>query len=263
MKVLSAAYYPVKSMRAVNATSLELDERGVVGDRRWMVVDTENRFVTQRNAPTLARLQPALLPGGLRIDDGSSQLDVALPALTGPRRVVTIWRDTFPALDAGDEAAAWLSARLAFPCRLVAFASDVRREVNPLYAKDAQSAFPDGYPLLIVNEASLDALNETLPSPIPMERFRPNLVVRAEGAWVEDTWKRLELDSVQLDAVKPCARCVIIATDQSTGEKPMGSLPLTALTELNAHPGLGAIFGMNLVHRGRGTLRVGSPVTVK
>ncbi|MDP2273362.1 MAG: MOSC N-terminal beta barrel domain-containing protein [Archangium sp.] len=262
MKLLSAALYPVKSMRAVKVSALTLDEKGVVGDRRWMVVDAENRFVTQRSAPGMARFQPELLEGGLRIDDGAARLDVELPRLEGPRRTVTLWRDTFATLDAGDEAAAWLGARLGFACRLVAFASDVRREVDVTWAKDAQTTFTDAYPLLIVNEASLDTLNAKLPAALPMDRFRPNLVVRASAPWVEDGWTRVEVDGLPLDAVKPCARCVTITTDQFTGEKPQGSLPLTVLTGLNSLPGMGALFGMNLVHRAHGTLRVGAQVAV-
>jgi hypothetical protein len=262
VKVLSAFIYPVKSMRAVATSTLELDEKGIVGDRRWMVVDAEGRFVTQRTVPALVRLQPELLPAGVRLDDGSARLDVETPGPQAARRRVTVWRDTFDALDAGDEAAEWLSARLGFACRFVAFAPDVRREVDVTYAKDAQTTFTDAYPLLIVNEASLDALNATLPSPIPMERFRPNLVVRADAPWLEDAWKRLEIDGVPLDAVKPCARCVAITTDQRTGARPQGPLPLTALTGLHSIPGRGAIFGMNLVHRAHGTLRVGAPVAL-
>ena len=263
MKVLAAFLYPVKSMRAVVSSTLELDEKGVVGDRRWMVVDAENRFVTQRNVPGLARLQPELLTGGLRIDDGSAHLDVALPGLDAPRRAITLWRDTFPTLDAGDEAAAWLAPRVGFACRLVAFASDVRREVDVTFAKDAQTTFTDAYPLLIVNEASLDALNAELPEALPMDRFRPNLVVRADTAWVEDSWTRVEIDGLPLDGVKPCARCVTITTDQKTGERPLGSLPLTALAALHSLPIRGAVFGMNLVHRALGGLRVGASVVLK
>lgn len=263
MKVLSAFIYPVKSMRAVSVSALELDDKGIVGDRRWMVVDAENRFVSLRSTAGMARLQPALRPGGLAIDDGVSRLEVALPRLDGPRRTVTLWRDTFPTLDAGDEAASWLSSRLGFPVRLVAFAADVRRDVDVTYARDAQTTFTDAYPLLIVNEASLDALNEALPASLLMERFRPNLVVRAAEPWVEDGWKRLEIDGIPLEGVKPCARCVAITTDQRTGERPLGELPLTRLGELHSIPGRGAIFGMNLVHRANGTLRVGAHVSVK
>ena len=263
MKLLSTFLYPVKSMRGVTVSSLELDAKGIVGDRRWMVIDGEGRFVTQRTVTALTLLQPELLEGGLRIDDGGRTLDVALPSLDAPRRSVTVWRDTFAALDAGEEAATWLSARLGFAARLVAFASDVRREVDVTYAKDAQTTFTDAYPLLIVNEASLDALNEQLPSPIPMARFRPNLVVRADTAWAEDGWTKLNIDGVKLDGVKPCARCVAITTDQRTGERPQGSLPLTALTQLHSMPGRGAIFGMNLVQRTLGTLSVGAPVALE
>lgn len=262
MKLLSAALYPVKSMRAVKVDALTLDEKGVVGDRRWMVVDAENRFVTQRSCPAMARLQPELLTGGVRIDDGAARIEVERPPLEGPRRSVTLWRDTFETLDAGDEAAAWLEKRLGFPCRLVAFAADVRREVDASWASDAQTTFTDGYPLLIVNEASLDALNTKLPEALPMDRFRPNLVVRADEAWAEDRWTRVEVEGLRFDAVKPCSRCVTITTDQSTGEKPHGSLPLTVLTALNFLPGKGAIFGMNLVHRAHGTVWVGAHVAV-
>ncbi len=253
MQLLRAFIYPVKSLRGVEVSSLELDALGPVGDRRWMVVDARGVFVTQRTVPAMATLQPALEGGALRLHE----LVVASPPADARRVLVTVWEDTFEALDAGDEAAGWLSERLAKPVRLVAFARDVRREVDPRYAAAAQTGFSDGYPLLIANEASLDALNAQLASPIPMERFRPNLVVRAEAPWAEDGWAKLELDGVRFDGVKPCARCVIINTDQRTGERPHGNAPLKTLGE--AHR---AVFGMNLVHRGLGRVNVGARVVV-
>ena len=265
MKLLSAFLYPVKSMRAVQVDAVELDDLGVVGDRRWLVVDANGRFITQREVTAMVRLQPALRPGGLSIDDGAKVLEVASPSAAAPRRTITIWRDTFEALDAGDEAAQWLSSRLGQPCRLVAFAADVRRVVDEKYALGAQTSFTDAYPLLIVNEASLDALNATLPSPIPMDRFRPNLVVRASDAWVEDGWSKLRVGSVPFDGVKPCARCVAITTDQHSGERPAAQAPLAQLAKLHTlkvGDGQGAIFGMNLVHRARGTIRVGAAVEI-
>lgn len=249
MKVTRAFIYPVKSLRGVEVSSLELDALGPVGDRRWMVVDENGRFVTQRSVPAMATIQPSLINGGVRLND----FVVEVP--NGPRRKITVWSDSFDALDAGDDAAKWLSDQLETNVRLVYFAPDVRREVDTRYAADAQTSFSDGYPLLITNEASLDALNEKLPSPIPMERFRPNLVVRSENAWDEDHWKQLIIDGVQFDGVKPCARCVIINTDQRTGER--SAAPLKMLGELHR-----AIFGMNLVHRGHGTVRVGATATV-
>lgn len=264
MKLLSAFLYPVKSMRAVQVDALELDARGVVGDRRWMVVEPDGKFVTQRTVTAMTRLQPSVRrDGGLDLDDGGAVLQVAFPAATSKRPHVTIWRDDFDALDAGDEAAAWLTSRLGMSVRLVAFAPDVKRPVDVTYARDAETSFTDGYPLLIANEASLDALNAELPSPIPMDRFRPNLVVRHERAWSEDEWKQLAIDGVRFEGVKPCARCVAITTDQRTGARPQGSEPLTALAKLHTlkvGSSPGAIFGMNLVHRGLGTIRVGTDV---
>jgi uncharacterized protein YcbX len=208
----------------------------------------------------MTQVQPALVSGGVRLTRGDEVLEVPTPTLAAPRRRVTVWRDTFDALDAGDEAARWLTAHLGFTCRLVRFADDVRRAVDPAYAPDAETSFTDGYPLLITNEASLDALNATLPAPVPMARFRPNLVVRAPHAWAEDRWAALEVGGVTLEGVKPCARCVAITRDQQTGEQPSGPAPLSALAALHTLPGRGAIFGMNLVHRGHGTLRVGDAV---
>lgn len=261
MKLLAAFLYPVKSMRAVAVDTLTLDAKGIVGDRRWMVVDANGAFVTQRTVPAMTHVQPALLADGVRLAvEGAAPLEVTTPAPDAPRRKVTVWRDTFDALDAGDAAARWLTAHLGFACRLVCFADDVRRAVDSTYAPDAETSFTDGYPLLITNEASLDALNATLPAPVPMARFRPNLVVRAPRAWAEDRWAALEVGGVTLEGVKPCARCVAITRDQQTGVQPAGSAPLTALAALHTLPGRGAIFGMNLVHRGHGTLRVGDEV---
>lgn len=259
MRLLRAFIYPVKSLRGVEVSSLELDALGAAGDRRWMVVDAKGRFVTQRSAPAMATLQPSLVPGGLTLT-GTTSLHVATPGLDAPRLRVTVWKDTFDALDAGDDAARWLGGQLKRDVRLVYFAPDVRRAVDPRYAADAQTSFADGYPLLITNEASLDALNARLASPIPMERFRPNLVVRAADAWAEDGWSRLTIDGIACEGVKTCARCVIINTDQRTGEWPHGDAPLRTLHELHAVPGRGALFGMNLVHRGTGSLRVGAGV---
>lgn len=266
MKLLSAFIYPVKSMRAVQVDALTLDALGLEGDRRWMVVDLADQFITQRDVPALVRLQPALTPSGLTIDDGASVLQVALPPLNAPRRRVTIWKDSFDALDAGDEAARWLTQRIGVACRLVAFAADVTRTVDPTYALDAQTGFTDAYPLLITNEASLDALNAGLATPVPMNRFRPNLVVRGARAWEEDGWAKLRIGGVPFDGVKPCARCVAITTDQRSGERPQGSAPLSGLATLHTLTlktgSRGAMFGMNLVHRERGTLRVGADVEV-
>lgn len=261
MKIERAFIYPVKSLRGVEVSSLELDALGPIGDRRWMVVDENGRFVTQRSVPKMATIQPSLSAGGLSLQTDGEALRINEPSKDGPRRRITVWKDSFDALDAGDDAATWLTDQLKTRVRLVFFAPDVRRDVDPKYANDAQTSFSDGYPLLITNERSLDALNEKLTSAIPMERFRPNLVVRADQPWAEDAWSQLIIDGVRFEGVKTCARCVMINTDQSSGERPDGNAPLKTLTELHGVTGRGAIFGMNLVHRGTGQVRVGAEVS--
>lgn len=259
MRVLELWAYPVKSLRGVRVEALTLDARGPTIDRRWMVVDPDGQFLTQRNVPAMARLSAQVFDGGVRLGSARGSLDVR-PGTA--RRAVTVWRDTVEALDAGDEAAAWLGAELGVACRLVSFPDDVRRAVDERYAAGAETAFTDGYPLLIVNARSLDALNERLPSPVGLERFRATIVVRAGAPWVEDEWARLTIGGVRFDGVKPCARCAVITTDQATGARPDGSRPLDALAELHTIAGRGAIFGMNLVHRGLGTIRTGDEVVV-
>lgn len=254
MKLLGAFLHPVKGMRAVEVPALQLDAHGVVGDRRWLVVDETGRFLTQRVHPALATFTPRLEGDALWLEHGGETHAVAPGSAA---RQVTIWSSTLEALDCGDGVARWLSERLAARVRLVAFGPTSRREVKVTRGAGALTTFTDGFPLLITNEASLDALNATLAAPIPMARFRPNLVVRAATPWEEDGWARLRIDGLDLDGDHPCGRCVVITTDQRTGERPDGSRPLTALTRLHdAH------FGLNLVHRGQGTLQVGAEVEV-
>ncbi len=258
MKLERAFIYPVKSLRGFEVSALELDALGPVGDRRWMVVDDAGRFVTQRQFPKMAVITPRVSGEHLRLEFAGAPS----PAGRSEGHVrVTVWKDTFDALDCGDDLASWISDVLGARLRVVQFAPEVRREVDPRYAADAQTAFADGYPLLIVNLASLDALNATLPAPIGVENFRANLVVRDERAWTEDEWKQLTIGAQTFDAVKPCARCAVINIDQRTGETPFGASPFKELTKLHALPTRGAIFGMNLVHRSLGTLRVGDEVT--
>ena len=239
-------------MRATEVSSLTLDAHGVVGDRRWMVVDAHGKFVTQRTVPAMATFTPLLEGTALRIACEGEVLQVE-PGQSP--RAVTVWKSTVDALDCGERAAQWLSERLKAPVRLVTFAAHSRRSVNVTPA--ALTTFTDGFPLLITNEASLDALNASLAAPVPMNRFRPNLVVRAEAPWVENRWARVHVDGLRFDGAHPCGRCVVITTDQQTGSRPDGSTPLTVLHQLND-----AKFGMNLVHRGEGTVHVGAEVEV-
>ncbi len=253
--------YPVKSCRGIALEQATLDARGIVHDREWLVVDDASRFLTQREVPRLALIRPTLADDALHLEAPG------LPPLRlpygggGAVRAVTIWRDTCPALDQGDAAAAWLSDFLGHRCRLVRFADDHVRHVNPAYARSErdQVAFADGYPLLLISEASLQDLNRRLPEPLPMNRFRPNIVVRGCAPYAEDEWDTLRIGEVLAYGVKPCPRCAIPMTDQETARR--GKEPLRTLATYRDSD-LGILFGQNVIHAAPGVLRVGDAVEV-
>ncbi len=244
--------YPIKSCAGMAVAASQLDARGLVGDRSYMVVDEHGIFLTQREAPRLATVRP--VPGelmGVMTDAGTA---VAHP---GRPTTVTVWEHTGPAIDCGDEVADLLSDHLVRECRLVALAT---QHTRPTELGGGEVGFSDGYPLLIATEASLADLNARLPTPLPMGRFRPNLVVAGSAAFEEDDWLRLGVGEIVMDVVKPCARCAITRVDQSTGVRGDGE-PLRTLGTFRKAKG-GVMFGQNAVHRTLGELRVGDPITV-
>jgi uncharacterized protein YcbX len=263
MHITSLHTYPIKGCRGHSVDRLILDRLGAVGDRRLMVVDAlTSNFLSQREAPVLATIEPVLDGPMLSVmAAGQAALAVELDP-HGPMREVTIWDDTVIAADQGDPAAAWFSDVIGRPCRLVHFGAAAQRRLDPQYTPraDAETAFSDGYPLLAVLEESLDDLNTRLVEPVPMARFRPNIVVAGAPAWSEDAWTALTIGDVTLDAVKPCARCVVPTTDQATGARHPDREPLRTLATFRTIKGLGAIFGQNLVARREGELHVGATV---
>ncbi len=270
MITISALYtYPVKSCGALAHDHHALDARGLRDDRRWMVVTPQGRFLTARDVPQLLRVQPEMGHDVLRLHTAG------LPALQVPlaqdvrarRQTVEVWGDRVAAVDMGDEAAAWFSAVAEQPARLVSIADDFSRVINTEYvSQPSETGFADGYPLLLIGEASLEALNERLrakgEAPVPMSRFRPNVVVRGAAPFEEDTWRQVRLGDVPFDVVKPCKRCVITTLDPQTGRAPNPKEPTATLAEFRRWKG-GVIFGQNVVHRSLGVLRVGQMVTVE
>lgn len=255
--------YPIKSCGGISLAYGEIDERGFVNDRRWLVVDEQWNFLTQREIARMALIKP-------QVDELTLQLNAPemesfeLPTDQDGQRVgVTIWKDSgVGAVDQGDAIAEWLSTFLGQNVRLVRFASDYFRQVSQQYAprETDQTGFADAYPFLVISEESLVDLNSRLEVPLPMNRFRPNLVVRgAETAFAEDTWKVIRIGDVLFDVVKPCARCAITTTDQATAER--GKEPLRTLATFRQQE-RGVMFGQNVVHRGKGVVRRGATVEV-
>jgi uncharacterized protein YcbX len=262
--------HPVKAFRGTASPEATVDPWGLAGDRRWMLIDDGGKVVTQRQQPRLALAAAELLPGGgVRLTaPGMDPLTVPVPHTVGTVPV-EIFRDKVEAALAEDDAAhAWCSAYLGVDTRLVYMADPATsRPVDPDYALPGETvSFADGYPLLLTTAASLDALNYLIAQgahahegPLPMNRFRPNVVVSGTAAWAEDDWSRIAIGEVTFRVPKTCGRCVVTTTDQATAER--GREPLLTL---GRHRRLGGklVFGQNLVPLSRGTIRVGDPVTI-
>jgi uncharacterized protein YcbX len=225
-------------------------------------VTPEGEFLTQREYPRLALVTPKLNDCLLTLSApgyDSIQLPVQSTGIPWP---VNIWRSTgVHAIDQGDEAANWFSDWLSTSVRLVHIADGYIRRINEIYAVSQQdhTGFADGYPILLASEDSLRDLNSRLETPVPMNRFRPNIVVRGCEPFAEDTWKRIRVGEVELAVVKPCARCVVTTIDKETLEQ--GKEPLKTLGRYRKHE-LGAIFGENVIPLNEGRLRLGMAVEV-
>lgn len=254
-------FYPVKSCRGTSLSVAHIGPRGIVADRQWMIVDETGGFLTQREVPRMALVSPRLTGDLLEISvTGMPPLTVSLDA-RGERTTVTVWRDRCAAIDEGPAAAEWLSTFLEVACRLVRIPDDEKRRADPEYAgPDDQVGFADGFSFLLISQASLDDLNRRLSVPLPMNRFRPNIVVDGTAPFEEDRWKRIRIDGITFAVAKPCARCAITTTNQDTAER--SHEPLRTLATFRHVAGRGVMFGQNLIHDRSGVLHVGAEVEV-
>lgn len=254
------ACYPVKACGGLTPARWDLDAFGLRFDRSFVVVDGAGRFLTQRDLPKLALVAVSIEDDTLWLRvPGHAPVPIPLAVAAGPRIEIEVWRHRGPGLLQSDDAAALLSRYLDHDCRLVRMPPDHARRVNrAVFPGEAQTSFSDGYPLLLLSEASLEDLNARLPHPLPMNRFRPNLVVRGCAPYAEDGWKRIRIGGLEMAVVKPCDRCVVTTTDQETGERD-GKEPLRTLARYR-NSERGVLFGQNVVHLDRGTLEVGAAV---
>jgi len=256
--------YPLKSCAPLALQSSAVETRGLARDRRWMVVDAHGKFLTGREHArlTLIRALPNA-DGSLHLDaPGTSGVRVPVPDSRGERVATAVWDNPVSPLRADDMTNAWLSTYLGAPVRLVYMDAECTRAVDAKYAAPGDEvSFADGFPLLLISQASLDLLNSKLAVPVPMQRFRPNFVVAGTEAHAEDGWKRICVGDIEFDVVKPCVRCVFTTVDFERGQRDPSGEPLRTLIGYRRGE-KGVTFGQNLIPRGRGLVRVGDAVSV-
>ena len=261
--VLSGVYvYPIKSCGGISLQSADLGATGLLHDRRWMLVDEGGGFLSQRRHPRMALISSLFAPDRLVVRaPGMPDLEVPLRGEDGERIDVEVWGDAQRGEPVGGYADRWFGRFLGARCRLVRKPEDDVRPVHSAYARSGdQTSFADSFPLLLISEASLEDLNRRLESPVTMDRFRPNLVVRGCGPYAEDGWDEIRAGGAVFRVAEACPRCAISTVDQGSGER--GKEPLKTLATYRKLGG-GVLFGRNLIHTSPGTVRVGDPVEVK
>jgi len=259
MAEISALYvYPIKACRGIRVDEWPVVARGFDADRRWMIVDADGTCVTQREFSRLALVTTSFHGARLRIAaEGFGEVEIPLGYEHGSLRNVRVWNDDCVG-HAHPEASSWFSEFLGARHELVYMPESHRRVVNPKYARPTDIVgFADGYPFLLISEASLEDLNRRLAEPVPMERFRPNIVVRGTAPFAEDSYAQVRLGELTFRGTKRCDRCVVTTIDIATGER--SKEPLRTLATFRLEDSR-VWFGMNLVHDGTGMLRVGDAV---
>ena len=259
-KISGLFIYPIKSLGGIEVESALLTDRGFQYDRRWMLIDSAGRFLTQREHPVMALLQVALEQDGLKVyHKKNAAVSIRIPfEQQGEETTVTVWDDTMPASLVGSEFDNWFSQQLGMNCRLVFMPDYSRREVDPDYARNKElTSFSDAYPLLLIGQASLEDLNSRLEDPVPMNRFRPNIVIEGWEPYEEDSIREFNIGDIQFEAVKPCARCVLTTINQDTAEQ--GKDPLKTLAAYRSKNNK-VLFGQNLLYNGQGYLKKGMEV---
>lgn len=260
IRVSELSVYPVKSCRGINQTVSQVEAFGLQHDRRWMVVDQDGIMLTQRKLARLCLIQPELNETGLRLKyKDMDDLYITIP-VKKETCLVKVWNDNCQAQDAGDAAAEWLSQILETKCRLVYFPDSEFRQVDLNYANSGdKTAFSDGFPLLLISEESLNDLNQRLDSPILMNRFRPNIVVKGGEAFAEDKWKKIRVNGIIYRIVKPCSRCVIPSINIDTAERE--AEPTKTLVNYRKQ-GKKIYFGQNVIAEQSGRIDTGMQVDI-
>jgi uncharacterized protein len=255
--------YPVKSLGGISLNEAEVTDRGLKYDRRWMIVNNEEKFLTQRTNPELALLKTKISHNKLILSHKAkdiSPLVIPINSKITETTIVNIWNDLVSALLVGKYADEWLSDVLGSKCKMVFMPEETERFVDRSYASQNEIvSFADAFPFLIIGQSSLDDLNSRLQEKLPMNRFRPNFVFNAGKPFEEDNWKKFKIGEVIFEAVKPCSRCVTTTIDQENAAK--SDEPLKTLSSYRMVNNK-VTFGMNLIHEGTGILRIGDEIEI-
>lgn len=265
LRVIEINVYPIKSTAAVAVNEWPVESRGLAMDRRWMLVDEAGDFITAREYADITLVRTHMENGCLRLSaPGMDELLIPIGDESTATVPVTIWADECRAVPVSEQADDWFSALIGTRCRLVRMNDACIRPVDGSFGRqDDQVSFADGYPLLLISEASLSDLNQRLPEPVSMRRFRPNLVVTGCAPYAEDDWRHITVGEVDFEGVKNCSRCEFTTIHPVTGEKDPRLEPLRTLSTYRRRAEGGVYFGQNLIPRALGTVRVGDAVRIR
>lgn len=263
LRVSQLFIYPIKSLGGISLDRARVTDRGLRFDRRWMLVNADNGFITQRTVPLMALIRVAVGDDGLHVTSSlhPDALFVSFEARLSEMADVYIWEDTCQGQFVSREADAWFSSALNMPCRLVYMPDETARAIDPDFApKGMITSFADAFPFLLISEASLEDLNSRLERAVPMDRFRPNIVFTGGSPYQEDELRAFSIRDIQFQGVKPCARCPIPTIDQATAER--GKEPLRTLAGYRMWNNK-VYFGQNLIHEGLGEIAVGDELAIR
>ena len=276
MLITKIFIYPVKSCQGISLEEAEVTSKGLFLDREFMIVNNSGKFITQRQFSNLATIEIKIdQDNNLILSQNQSNTNsfTLIPKTEGNKISVEIWRDQTIAIDQGDEVANWLKSALKIDdnIRLVKQSSQYIRAIDPQYSlsDNAPVSFADGYPLLLTNTASLNQINNKIKEQYQnnnnvalMEQFRPNVVVETQQPFAEDYWRNIDIGNLKFCNVKPCTRCIITTTNQSTGIRNSLQEPLKTLSKFRNFKNIGILFGVNLIPQTLGKIKVGDELKI-
>jgi uncharacterized protein YcbX len=263
LQVSELYIHPIKSLGGISLQSAEVTDRGLKHDRRWLLVDENNCFFTQRDFPRMTFLKTNINDDILEVSDKNNpinKIEIPIGEFSEEELQVIIWDDTVTANIVDTQINKWFSDFLGINCKLVYMPDKTKREVSKEHSRNNEIvSFADGFPFLIIGQSALDDLNRKLKKPVPITNFRPNIVFTGGEPFDEDNWSELRIGKMTFFAVKPCARCVITTIDQETAVK--NKEPLATLSTYRGSENK-ILFGENLIHKGTGNINVGDEIKI-